>query len=141
MDPKKGHPFSVRPIMQTVTRKLWRFGKYLGVLFVLYVLAYAMLSLCGHYEVESEGGPGHWNEFSIWAPLGFYDHNHSPPGSAAAERGMIIGTWRRDVVLLFFPFWIADTHFVHKGKFLRFIHREPDVDGKEIWTTNYPPIQ
>jgi hypothetical protein len=127
--------------MQIVTRKLWRFGKYLGVLVVLYILAYALLSLFGHYEVESEGGLGHWNDFSIWAPLGFYDPNHSPPGSAAAERGMIIGTWRRDAVLFFFPLWIADTHCVHKGKFLRFIHREPDIDGKEIWTTNYPPTK
>jgi hypothetical protein len=127
--------------MQTVIRKLCRFGKYLGVLVALYVLVYALLSLCGHYEEESEGGIGHWNIYSIWAPLGFWDPNHSPPGSAAAERGIIIGTWRRDVVLAFCPLWIADTHIVHKGKYLRFIHREPDVDGKEIWTTNYPSTQ
>jgi len=127
--------------MHIVTRKLLWVGKIVGGLAALYILVYALLSLCGHYEVESEGGLGHWNEFSVWAPLGFYDPNHSPPGSAAAQRGIIIGTWRRAVVLPFLPLWVVDTHLIHKGKFLRFIHREPDVDGKEVWTTNYPPTQ
>ena len=127
--------------MQLVTRKLQWFGKVVGGLIALYILVYALLSLCGHYEVESVGGIGHWSQFSMWAPLGFYDHNHSPPGSAAAQRGIIIGTWRRDVVLAFLPLWAADIHFIHKGKELRFIHREPDVDGKEVWTTNYPSTQ
>ena len=111
------------------------FTKIVGALFAFYILAYLILSLCGRYRSEFEGGPGHWEEFSVWAPLGFYDPNHSPSGSAAAERGIIIGTWRPSVVMAFVPLWVADTHYVHRTKYLRFI-QETKVDGKWITTTN-----
>src|SRR5208283_2102823 len=117
------------------SRPLRVFAKFVGALVVSYIFVYLTLSLCGRYRSDFEGGIGHWEEFSVWAPWGFYDPNHSPLGSAAAERGIIIGTWRSSVVLFFFPLWIADTHYVHRTKYLRFI-QETKVGGKWITTTN-----
>jgi hypothetical protein len=117
------------------TRPLQLFATFVGALVISYILVYLLLSMCGRYRSEFEGGLGHWEEFSVWAPFGFYDPNHSPPGSAAAEREMIIGTWRGSMVLFFCPLWIADTHYVHKSKYLRFIH-ETKIDGKTVVTTN-----
>jgi hypothetical protein len=101
--------------MQTMSRKLWRFGKVVGGLVIFYVLLYLLLSLCGQYRPMSEGGLGRMRVYSSWAPFGFYDPNHSPPGSVAAERGMIIGTWRVSLIQVFYPLWIADILYVHKN--------------------------
>jgi len=117
------------------SRLLRLFIKFVGALVVSYILVYLALSLCGRYRSWFEGGVGHREEFSVWAPFGFYDPNHSPPGSAAAERGIIIGTWRSSVVMFYIPLWVADTHYVHRTKYLRFI-QETKVDGKWITTTN-----
>ena len=117
-------------------RKLWLTAKLVGGLVVAYLLIYLLLSLCGQYRPMSEGGLGHWTEYSVWAPVGFYDPHHSPPGSVAAKRGIIIGTWRYTMVVqIFWPLWLADTAHIHKTKTLRYIH-ETEVDGKWITTTN-----
>jgi hypothetical protein len=115
------------------------FAKIIGALFASYVLAYLMLSFCGQYQSESAGGLGHWDEFAVWAPLGFYDSRHSPPGTLAAKRGIIIGTWRRNVVICFLPLWGADIRFVHRTKYLRSNYR--NTEGKWITTTNNVPAE
>jgi hypothetical protein len=94
-------------------RRFWQFG---GVVVVIYVLIYSLLSLCGQYRPNYEGGLGRMVEYSVWAPFGFYDPDHSPPDSVAEKRGMIIGTWRASMVLPFFPLWLIDTSYVHKSK-------------------------
>jgi len=130
------------PPMISISQKLRRVGFFAGGLVGSYLLIYLILSLCGQYRPISEGGLGHWEEFSMWAPVGFYDPHHSPPGSVAEKRGIIIGTWRYNpAIQIYLPLWSLDTHYIHKTKYVRFIHREPDVDGKEVWTTNYPPAQ
>jgi hypothetical protein len=49
-------------------RRFWQFG---GVVVVIYVLIYSLLSLCGQYRPNYEGGLGRMVEYSVWARLGF----------------------------------------------------------------------
>jgi len=122
--------------MRAVTRKLWWIVMFIGSLTFIYVLVYAAISISGQYQPISVGGLGHWEEYSVWAPIGFYDPNHSPPGSVAAKRGIIIGTWRYNPVgQVYWPLWDFDTRYVHKTKYLRFV-REELIDGKWMTTTN-----
>ncbi len=93
----------------TKSRLFCRFVKFVGGLAICYVLIYLLLSLCGQYRPMSAGGLGRMQIYSTWAPFGFYDPNHSPPGSA-------IGTWRGSMILAFYPLWIIDICYVHKNK-------------------------
>jgi hypothetical protein len=102
------------PPMTSTSQKLRRFGVFAGGLVGLYCLIYLVLSLSGQYRPVSEGGLGHWQAYSTWAPFGFYDPSHSPPGSVAAERGTIIGTWRGSMIWMFYPLWLADISYMHK---------------------------
>jgi hypothetical protein len=104
------------PATHTISQKLRRLGLFCGVLVGLYFGIYLLLSFGGQYRPMSEGGIGHWETYSSWAPFGFYDPDHSPPGSVAVERGMVIGTWRGSMIRIFYPLWIADISYVHKTR-------------------------
>ena len=112
-----GSAFFVRPIMPpmiSISRKLRRAGFIAGGLVGSYFLIYLILSFGGQYRPVSEGGLGHWQTYSTWAPFGFFDPDHSPPDSVAAKRGLVIGTWRGPMIRIFYPLWIADILYVHK---------------------------
>lgn len=85
----------------------------------LYFLVYVVLSLCGRYRPMSESDLDHFEIYSMWAPLGFYDP-HPPPGSVGPNRG---GGWRFNVVMIFYPLWLADNTYVHKR------HDDCGMDG------------
>ncbi len=97
-------------------RKLRRLALIAGALPGLYVLVYLLLSAFGHYRPISVGGLGHWETYLAWAPAGFYDPYHSAPGSAAAERGIVTGTWRGSMITAFYPLWIVDMSYVHRSR-------------------------
>jgi hypothetical protein len=84
---------------------------FAGGLVLFYVLSYSVLSFCGCYRPFYMISAG-MEEYSVWAPAGFYDPKHTPSGSVATGRN---GTWRRSfITLAFIPLWIVDTHYVHK---------------------------
>jgi hypothetical protein len=100
----------------TLLRLLRLIAYSTGGLSAFYLLIYLSLSLCGQYRPMPYGDPRHIDLYPTWAPLGFYDPYHSPPGSLAEERGLIIGTWRAVPVRIFYPLWIFDIQHIHKTK-------------------------
>jgi hypothetical protein len=105
---------------------------FAGGLVVFYVLSYSVLSFCGSYRPMIFISAG-VEEYSYWAPVGFYDAEHTPSGSIATKRN---GTWRRSfMTLAFLPLWSLDNSYVHKVKYLGYIHETRD-DGRRITPTN-----
>jgi hypothetical protein len=97
-------------ISSRLTRSLAMFA---GGLVVFYVLSYSILSVCGSYRPFYFISNG-VEEYSVWAPIGFYDPKHTPSGSIATARN---GTWRRAFIpLAFYPLWCLDISYVHKSQ-------------------------
>jgi hypothetical protein len=84
-------------------------------LLVLYVLSYAVLSLCGRYQPMSIGAAG--VKQYAWAPFGFYDADHAWARSAYAVHYPTekTGGWRNYMMWSFAPLWWLDFHYIHSG--------------------------
>jgi hypothetical protein len=97
-------------------------------LVIVYVLAYSGFSVFGRYQPIAVGTFG-VEEFA-WAPFGFYDLDHAWEGSSYAVHhpSEKTGGWHDSMLITFFPLWVLDNKFIHKGP------PETEADGK------FPPI-
>jgi hypothetical protein len=76
-------------------------GRVVVGLLASYLLFYAMLSICGHYQ-RADLASLHGVEIGYtWAPVGFYDR---------------VSGWRIAPIECFYPLWYLDTCYVHKSK-------------------------
>jgi hypothetical protein len=84
-------------------------------LLMLYVLSYAILSLCGRYQPMIVGAAG--VKQYAWAPFGFYDAKHHWPRSSYAVQHPAekTGGWRVYMMMSFGPLWWLDFHYIHSG--------------------------
>jgi hypothetical protein len=110
----------VRPRMQAtaITRSRWLpiTAKAVGGVAALYVLVYSCLSLFGSYRPLLMASAG-VTEYSVWAPLGFFDPEHSLSGSIVTDG---VGTWRGSLIpVIFNPLWELDIAYVHRTKLPR----------------------
>lgn len=82
---------------------------------LLYVLPYAVLSVCGRYQPYSVGVAG-VKEYA-WAPFGFYDPDHAWAGSSYAvlHPAEKTGGWHLFTRLAFGPLWELDCELIHNG--------------------------
>jgi hypothetical protein len=89
--------------------------RIISAVLLIYILTYAVLSLCGRYQPISVG-IDHVEAYS-WAPFGFYDADHAWSGSVYAVQHPTAktGGWSRFVTLTFYPLWELDTHFIHSS--------------------------
>jgi hypothetical protein len=93
--------------------------------------------LCGSESIraiQAHVGGGdlrHWEVYSEWAPLGFYN-SHPPAGSPDAARG---GAWRVWMFQIYGKLLFTDNCYVHKRHDVYTSGTLSD-DGKWIYTTN-----
>jgi hypothetical protein len=78
------------------------FAKALSILAAFYILLYGVLSVNGQYRPSMVAIGGYVGY--TWAPMWFYDSN-----SRSGEG------WRSSWVLSFYPLWIMDVCYIHKG--------------------------
>jgi hypothetical protein len=116
----------VKKILQS--KGVRRCGKIFGGLLLVYFLLYSMFSIFGRYQPIAVD-VNRVMEYA-WAPVGFYDPNHAWEGSSYAVHHPTekTGGWHDSMLITFFPLWVLDNKFIHKGP------PETEADGK------FPPI-
>jgi hypothetical protein len=77
---------------------------------LIYILTYAVLSLCGRYQPIAVG-IDHVEEYA-WAPFGFYDKSHPWVGPVKSPTDQPKG-WSGFVGVFFCPLWELDKHYFH----------------------------
>ena len=89
--------------------------KIFGGLVLVYVLVYSGFSVFGRYQPIMVGTFG--VEGFAWAPIGFYDPVHAWEGSSYAVHHPTekTGGWHDSMLITFFPLWVLDNKFIHKG--------------------------